>query len=142
MKRTGNAKKTNLKTSQSNTNRKKILDVKALVYQMILDSYKTREIYFAINEKYGLSSRQVDRYIAHCYRELDRQLLDQVDVWRKKKKKQLEGLYNKALREKDYQECRQIITTENKIFGYEQIKVEHNINGVLLQKIKDLFFVD
>lgn len=134
-KRKGKAKETDF-ISQ----RKRIIDASRIVYQMILDCFKTHEIHQAINQKYGLSSRQTDRYIAHCYKLIDRKALEDVEKWRKLKKRQLDDLYNEARLNHDLQECRQIINIENKVFGYEQIKIDHNVNGELLQKIKELFF--
>ena len=102
-----------------------------IIYELLLNGCTRSEVIQNITDEHPdikVSIRQIDNYIKRAKEELYSDYEENKKKWLNKSKKRLNALYRKNMDNKDLKECRSIIETENKVFGYEKSTLE--VSGI------------
>ena len=103
-----------------------------IVCELLIKGLTTSQMFRYVSEKtkWGISSRQLDNYISEAKQKIRNS--DDIDKGFEiqRAKRRLESLYRKSEEIEDLRECRAIIETSAKLFGWnEAVKtINENIN--------------
>lgn len=101
----------------------------AEIADMICDGYSSGEICRTGSEKWNISTRQVERYMASANEVLSSEGSVQVDSARGKAIRRYEALYRKAMAANDHESARKVVGDMCKLLGLnlQQAKVQQNL---------------
>ena len=103
-----------------------------IICEMIIKGFSNNQIFRYVSEKsnWNITQRQVENYLAEAKEKIKNSESDK-DFEIKKAKMRLERLYQKNESIEDYKECRALIDTMAKLFGWSEpkkIEVDQNTN--------------
>lgn len=103
-----------------------------IVCELLIKGLTTSQMFRYVSEKtkWGISSRQLDNYISEAKQKIRNSDDSDKGFEIQRAKRRLESLYRKSEEIEDLRECRAIIETSAKLFGWnEAVKtINENIN--------------
>ena len=103
-----------------------------IVCELLIKGLTTSQMFRYVSEKtkWGISSRQLDNYISEAKQKIRNSDDNDKGFEIQRAKRRLEALYRKSEEIEDLRECRAIIETSAKLFGWnEAVKtINENIN--------------
>ena len=103
-----------------------------IVCELLIKGLTTSQMFRYVSEKtkWGISSRQLDNYISEAKQKIRNSDDNDKGFEIQRAKRRLESLYRKSEEIEDLRECRAIIETSSKLFGWnEAVKtINENIN--------------
>lgn len=103
-----------------------------IVCELLIKGLTTSQMFRYVSEKtkWGISSRQLDNYISEAKQKIRNSDDNDKGFEIQRAKRRLESLYRKSEEIEDLRECRAIIETSAKLFGWnEAVKtINENIN--------------
>ena len=103
-----------------------------IVCELLIKGLTTSQMFRYVSEKtkWGISSRQLDNYISEAKQKIRNSEDSDKGFEIQRAKRRLESLYRKSEEIEDLRECRAIIETSAKLFGWnEAVKtINENIN--------------
>ena len=104
-----------------------------IVCELLIKGLTTSQMFRYVSEKtkWGISSRQLDNYISEAKQKIRNSDDNDKGFEIQRAKRRLEALYRKSEEIEDIRECRAIIETSAKLFGWneaDKIDVNANIN--------------
>jgi hypothetical protein len=86
-------------------------------------------------EKWRVSDRTIDSYITKARERIVATKIPEKEEWIKEAKARYEDLYKQSHNVGDYGECRRILDSMGKMFGFEVTNINANIIGITMEDL-------
>lgn len=111
-----------------------------IVCELLIKGLTTSQMFRYVSEKtkWGISSRQLDNYISEAKQKIRNSDDNDKGFEIQRAKRRLEGLYRKSEEIEDFKECRAVIETSAKLFGWNEAE-KIDVNASVNMKTKIVF---